>query len=264
VAGRNEENGQVKEAIMTRILIAAAVLLGTAATVAAQDIPLSKILVEGEGWKIAAKDMRGVNRLSGNPKGISIYGENKAAHLLRPDGKLEEMEVGATVGSNTLYGNYSINREKKGVVANAGEEPILKLDSLLSPNCLVVWPDGAQLVIGDAGDKFLWTARIGKDGSLGGLDRYYSLRVKPGGKASGVTAMVMDAGNLLYACTPLGVQVFDPTGRLCGVVLPPAKEEMTAITIGGEKGDTLFVAAGDKVYSRKIQGKAAYTLKKDK
>ena len=39
---------------------------------------------------------------------------------------------------------------------------------------------------------------------------------------------------------------------------------MTAIAIGGEKADTLFVAAGEKVFARKIQGKASYTLKKEK
>ncbi len=94
--------------------------------------------------------------------------------------------------------------------------------------------------------------------------RYYSLRVTMGEKAGGVKAMEMDARNLRYAATPLGVQVFDPTGRLCGIILPPAKEEMTAITIGGKDADQLFVACGDKIYSRKIQGKAAYTLKKDK
>ena len=72
----------------------------------------------------------------------------------------------------------------------------------------------------------------------------------------------MDAGHLLYACTPLGVQVFDPTGRLCGVILAPSKDEMSAICIAGEKAGTLYVACGDRIYARKIQGKAAYTLKK--
>jgi gluconolactonase len=74
--------------------------------------------------------------------------------------------------------------------------------------------------------------------------------------------MTMDAGGLLYACTPVGIQVFDPTGRLSGVIAAPAKEELTSIAIGGEKGDTLFVACGDKVYARKIQGKAPYTATK--
>ena len=74
--------------------------------------------------------------------------------------------------------------------------------------------------------------------------------------------MTMDAGNLLYACTPIGIQVFDPTGRLSGVIAAPSKDAMTAITIGGAKADELFVAAGDTIYARKIHGKATYTLTK--
>jgi hypothetical protein len=48
---------------MKRFLCAAVLLLGTAATGSAQDIPLSKILVEGEGWKVVAKDLPGVSFL---------------------------------------------------------------------------------------------------------------------------------------------------------------------------------------------------------
>ena len=39
---------------------------------------------------------------------------------------------------------------------------------------------------------------------------------------------------------------------------------MTAITIGGANADELFVAAGERIFARKIQGKASYTLKKEK
>jgi hypothetical protein len=70
--------------------------------------------------------------------------------------------------------------------------------------------------------------------------------------------------DLIYACTRAGVQAFDPTGRLCGVILAPTKEEMTAICIGQDKGNTLYVACGDRIYARPIQGKAVYTLKKEK
>ena len=132
-----------------------------------------------------------------------------------------------------------------------------------SPTCLALWPDEGHLVIGESDGAYLWAVRIEKDGSLGAGDRYYSLRTKPNEKMH-VTAMTMDAGYLLYACTPLGIQVFDPTGRLSGVIAAPAKETMTAITIGGEKADTLFVASGERIYARKIQGKAIYTLKNGK
>jgi hypothetical protein len=252
---------------MKRFLIAAAALLCAPATGSAQDIPLSKILVEGEGWKVAAKDLPGVTFLHGDSEGSIVVVREKTVGKITSQGQFVDKQpprppYGSSHSEVVVLpiGWYSL----KGRKLQNSEKDALNLEQLSAPTCLVSWPSQHQLVIGDAGGDYLWTARIGKNGELSGLDRYYSLRTKPGDKGSGVKAMVMDAGNLLYAATPLGVQVFDPTGRLCGVILPPAKDEMTAITIGGEKGDTLFVAAGDKVYSRKIQGKAVYTLKKDK
>lgn len=202
----------------------------------AQDIPLSKILVEKEGWREITEGLpfrikievsqTSVRSTAGNV--YEIVGEH-VRHLIQPD--------------------MDINRPK--------------LTGLNAPSCLTLWPDEGHLVIGESDGAYLWAVRIEKDGKFGPGDRYYSLRTKPNEKMH-VSAMVMDAGYLLYACTPLGIQVFDPTGRLSGVIAAPSKNAMTAITIGGAKADELFVAAGDKIYARKIQGKASYTLKKDK
>jgi hypothetical protein len=40
--------------------------------------------------------------------------------------------------------------------------------------------------------------------------------------------------------------------------------EITAITFGSKDADSLFVAAGDKIYARIIQAQAVHMLKKDK
>lgn len=246
---------------MKRFLLAAGLLMLVVSTGSAQDIPLSKVLVEGEPWRVVLSDQPNITYLEAGPKGLLIY-QGRRALLLLPDGKTEPAPQPAdpktyqTVDSRA-GANYRIDAEHKALITTKGSfNSVLKWVGPVAPTCLTLWPDETQLVLGDAGDKFLWAARIEKDGSLKFLDRYYSLRVKRGETASGVKAMVMDAGFLLYACTPLGVQVFDPTGRLCGVILPPENEPLTAITLGGEKGDTLFVVCGDKVYARKIQGKA--------
>jgi hypothetical protein len=256
---------------MRRFLVAALLPLCTAAVGHAQDIPLSKILIEGEPWRLVARDLTGITFLDSTADGVLIY-EGKLSARLRPDGKIERLpprsgdtvkRTSATASSRSV--TYQLDGDSKSIDAGLSErKQSLKVDGLTAPTSLTVWPDGAQLVIGDAGGKYLWTAPVHKGGALGTPDRYYSLRVRPGEQGSGVTAMTMDAGNLLYACTPPGVQVFDPTGRLCGVILPPSREAMTAICIAGEKGDTLFVACGDKLYARKIQGKAGYTQKKDR
>ena len=241
-----------------------------AGPIAAQDIPLSKILVEKEPWREVAKEVKNVTYLDGEPKGdIAIYTGERTA-LLRIDNKVELIPLppfitprrDPTVARTRLGAVYQIAKDGKSVTVTIGKRSeVLKLPGLAAPTCLALWPDEGHLVIGEADGGYLWAVRIEKDGTLGPGDRYYSLRTRQDEKMH-VAAMTMDANYLLYACTPLGVQVFDPTGRLSGVIPNPSKEPMVAITIGGAKADELYVAAGDKIYARRIQMKASYTLKK--
>jgi hypothetical protein len=253
---------------MKRILACTIALALSTTSLHAQDIPLSKILVEKEGWREVARPVQPVTFLEGIPSGDIAVNYGGAHATLTTKGEVlpgPKIIIVRTVRiASTTKGIYSIAASGAEVefMPVPGRLGLRKLPGLAA-SCLTVWPDGGHLVIGEADGAYLWAVRIEKDGSLGPGDRYYSLRTKPNEKMH-VTAMTMDAGYLLYACTPLGIQVFDPTGRLSGVIAAPSKEPMTAITIGGEKADTLFVAAGDKIYARKIQGKAAYTLKKEK
>lgn len=53
----------------------------------------------------------------------------------------------------------------------------------------------------------------------------------------------------IYAAPPLGIQVFDPTGRLCGVITaPPGRVELL-----GFEGDRLTAWVGDTKYARKLK-----------
>jgi gluconolactonase len=267
-----------------RHLLSTSIWIVVALPLAAQDIPLSKILVEKEGWREVAKGFSKVNFLEPEAAGsIRIYQEHSQSRL-RADGKLEKEMLrgsesrGLMVRTKTdrtyyikIYRNITRNENTSNINPNGNISWEAHVESpkntflykVINPTCLTLWPDEGHLVIGEADGAYLWAVRLEKDGSFGPGDRYYSLRTRPGEKMH-VTAMTMDAGYLLYACTPLGIQVFDPTGRLSGVIAAPAKETMTAITVGGPGADNLYVAAGERIYARKIQGKAIYTLKQAK
>lgn len=193
----------------------------------AQDIPLSKILVEGDSWR-------------------------PIADLSAADRKVLERRTQTTV--TTKLGAYALDSQGRLVGTIQGKKIVCPVERVFS--CLTVWPDEGHLVLAERGGAWLWAIRIEADGGFGPGDRYYSLRTQAD-KAIPVSALVMDAGFLLYACTPLGIQVFDPTGRLSGVIPAPAKGPMTSITIGGADGQTLLVSQGNKIYGRKIQGKSA-------
>ena len=126
------------------------------------------------------------------------------------------------------------------------------------PACAAVALGGSTLLVADAADRYVWAFQIQKDGSVGPGDRYCRLRVRGDQRRTKMTpaeayradpsAMTIDGMNRTYVATNLGIQVFDPTGRLCGVfTAPPGR-----VTEFAFDGDRLFAKADDKVYVRKM------------
>ena len=150
---------------------------------------------------------------------------------------------------------YYVDTEQKAVFLVGRNEPVA--ENLGEPACLAFWKDGGTLVVGDSAGKHLYAFRVKDDGTLDAKEKYYTLRVRPK-QPSGVKQLILDDKGRLYAATNLGVQVFDPTGRLCGVINPPLREPVTAVALAGEKRDQLYVICGGKLYQRKTKAKAAW------
>jgi enterochelin esterase family protein len=216
---------------MKRFLSVSVLFLLSVGSVRSQDMALSQIVIDGEGWKVVPntagfsfRDPAALKSLAGN-----LYMADKSQQMLR---------IGRTEGVSPVLDEF---------------KPV----GMRKPTCVLLWADESQLVVSDAEDRYLWAFRVETDGKLGPGDRYYSLRVKKGEKGSGVSALTLDTAGRVYACTPLGVQIFDPTGRLCGVLLNPGEDACTGIGFGGEKKDTLFVKCGTKVYGRQLKANGA-------
>ena len=211
---------------MYRFTVASLFFLACVAT--AQDMPLSEILKPGETWQ---------------------------PH----DGEMPAREAG---GYRVDVKNRSIILDR--VMNNPGE-PLKHL--LKEPTACVVALGGSQLLVADASDRYIWAFRIEKDGTLGPGDRYCRLRVLGDERRKRITpedkyladpsAMTIDAANRTYVATNLGIQIFDPTGRLCGVITaPPGRVTELAF-----KGDQLFARTERKVYVRKMLAEGANQTK---
>jgi sugar lactone lactonase YvrE len=81
---------------------------------------------------------------------------------------------------------------------------------------------------------------------------YAPVRQKRGEKGLRVTGLTTDRDGRIYAATEIGVQVFDPTGRLCGVLTPAAPGEPERIAF---EGDSLTIWIGETKYARKLRTK---------
>ncbi len=114
-----------------------------------------------------------------------------------------------------------------------------------------MWADGGTLVAGVAGNKYLYAYRIRENGDLDGKERYYPFWVRPK-RPSGNAGPALDAAGRAYATSREGVQVFDPTGRLSGIMVAPERAALGGAAFGGADLDRLYVACGGKVYVRKM------------
>ena len=66
--------------------------------------------------------------------------------------------------------------------------------------------------------------------------------------------MITDAYGRYYVATELGVQYFDPAGRISGVISgPPGIKGMTSVTFAGRNLEYMHITCFDKVYRLKTK-----------
>lgn len=138
---------------------------------------------------------------------------------------------------------------------------------ITAPNGITLSPDQGTLAVSDYRGANVWTFRIKEDGSLDAKEPYMTMRmpIDPKGEfkfnqpppylaASGGDGMCSDKAGRYYVATTLGVQVFDPTGRMCGVLPKPVLEKpLTSCGFAGRERANLYVTNGDRIFRRKVQ-----------
>jgi enterochelin esterase family protein len=71
--------------------------------------------------------------------------------------------------------------------------------------------------------------------------------------ASRGDGMAVDKAGRYYVTSELGVQIFDPTGRPCGVLPKVDRDQpLTTCMLAGSDHSTLYIAHGKRIYRRKV------------
>ncbi len=134
------------------------------------------------------------------------------------------------------------------------------------PNGISLSNDGGTLAVSDSGGEFVWTFRVNVDGELDAKMPTMTMRlpVDPKGEfkfnepppyltASKGDGMAVDKVGRFYVTSDVGVQIFDPTGRQCGVLpKPDAAMPLTSCTLAGPDHEYLYVTNGATVFRRKL------------
>jgi gluconolactonase len=232
---------------------------------------------------VFAKTEGAVHGLAVGPDGKIFAAEpdKKCVVLLGGDGKEQSRSEGEAVENlvvakngaiyATIDGDHGIYLFRNGKKRKVGE---LAPTPWSSPGALALWADSGTLVVGDAGDRYLYAFRIRQDGDLDARERYYPMLARrnrlnplpPSADAmtnpsiqfweeSDNAGLALDAVGRAYATSREGVQMFDPTGRLSGIMVAPERAPLGGVAFGGAELDRLYVACGGKVYVRKTLAK---------
>ncbi len=309
---------------IVRIFALLLCLLGWTASASrssAQDMPLSMLLIEGEGWQLVAdklgaadaafsdaagnfyfSDMRsaaGIYKIGLDGKVAPLLQSTNAARIsgmkFAPDGRLYgcrgatkqllafEVPSGAmTVLAEDVQPNDLVVTHKGHIYftetgkhqvtfvnPKTGEKKAVDV-GITAPNGITLSADQGMLAVSDYRGPYVWTFRINADGSLSGKAPYMTLRTEVDVNARSEDGrspvyltscagdgMTTDVQGRYYVTTSLGVQVYDPTGRLCGVLPKPSAKGMPSVGFGGPNREYLYVLCGDQIFRRKTQARGA-------
>lgn len=132
------------------------------------------------------------------------------------------------------------------------------------PNGIRLTGDQAFLIVDDSANRSVWSFQVQPDGSLANGDACYRLEAPDESSGTGADGLTLDTEGWLYVTTKLGIQVFDPAGRVSAILAKPQPGSISSAALGGVNRDMLYVTAGDKVFKRPMKRRGGGALQAGK
>lgn len=275
-------------------------------------MPLSQVLIVGEGWEPVAegfaftdglctdsegnlyfsdvrggtavfkvdlegktsefiKNAPGISGLQWDSRGCLNACVAKGHRVVVFDKQGNQTELAKEVRPNdlvvshdgNLYFTMTPTREIRRIDPE-GKMSVVSEGVINKPNGITLSRDQGTLAVSDHGGKHVWAFRIEKDGSLAHPGNYMEMRtpVKDPEIARG-DGMATDVHGRYYVTSAEGLQMFDPTGRMGGVIATPDPNSgLVSVCFAGPGHKWLYVANGGTIYRRKTKTHGALFFEK--
>jgi enterochelin esterase family protein len=143
------------------------------------------------------------------------------------------------------------------ISARGMSRPRVAAGGINKPNGIALSPDQRFLAVSEYGGTNVWSFTIADDGTPQWGERYMTLRTPAARGDSGGDGMITDAEGRYYVTSHAGIQMFDGTGRLGGVIAKPSDKACVSVAFAGPDRQWLYACASDQVFRRKTLARGA-------
>lgn len=182
-----------------------------------------------------------------------------------------------TVAEGVKPNDLAVTADDMILITESGKHQVTRINpataevtvvdtGIAKPNGIALSNDGGTLAVSDHGGTHTWTFRVNSDAVIDGKMPTMPMRLRVDTKgefkfneappyvaSSRGDGMAVDKVGRYYVTSDLGVQIFDPTGRPCGVLPKVDKgQPLTTCMLAGADHSTLYIAHGKKIYRRKL------------
>jgi len=181
-----------------------------------------------------------------------ITGEYKGKRYNAPNDLVVDKAGGVYFTDPSFRAPKPLPQEKTAVYYVTANGNVTRLlDDLPNPNGVRLSPDEKTLYVIPSGQAEMMSYPVEAPGKIGAGKVYCTLKQAEGKKGGGGDGLAVDSKGNLYITSALGLQVFDPAGKMLGVIAFP--EQPSNATFGGADMKTLFVTARTSVYTAQME-----------
>ena len=178
-----------------------------------------------------------------------------------PSGKITVLADNAQpndlVVSHRGYAYYTDTGKGQVIIVDAKGGIRTGATGINAPNGITLSPDQNTLAVSEYRGTNVWTFPVNADGSLEAGARTMTLRTPLNKADSGGDGSTTDTAGRYYVTSHLGIQVFDATGRIGGIIAKPTTKGCVSIGFAGAGHEYLYACASDKLFRRKTKTKGA-------
>ena len=176
-----------------------------------------------------------------------------------PSGKVtvlaDNVQPNDLVVSRKGYAYFTETGKGQVTIVDAKGNVRVGATGINAPNGISLSPDQGTLIVSEYKGTNVWAYRVNADGSLDAGARYMELRAPVGKPDSGGDGSTTDAAGHYYVTSHLGIQMFDTTGRMGGIIAKPTSKGCVSVAFAGPNLEYLYACASDKVFRRKLKVK---------